>query len=153
MIVLIPHPSECLLLSKTQKTVLASLNKKGIFWYPCFPLWVELDENDTVSDAADFRRTVLSLTLYAPQINGTMFFFPAELKLKNGSILKGKIGAGKKSGMNPAGKDNSPTDETALQTDFPHVCRIFRAAEAQFTSISKNGCEWKVMQSFWIKNR
>lgn len=152
MIVFIPHPAEALLLSRAQKNILSSLNEKDVCWYPCFPLWVVPGETDTEQDAASFRSTASALTIYAPEISGSMLYFPAELNMKNGNTLKGKVCAGKKRDA-AAPQNDAPAGGHIPPAVFPLVCRIFRAADAQFTQFSKNGREWQVTRSFWIRSK
>jgi hypothetical protein len=149
MIVFIPHPAEVLLLNRIQKKILTSLNKNQTDWYPSFPLWVIPDENNTGQDAASLRGTILALIIYAPVIKQNLLYFPVELNMKNGNTLKGKICAGKT--RQAAASEHTICIDSVLQTTFPIACRIFRAADAEFTFISGNDSEWKVMKSYWIK--
>ncbi|HAH63661.1 MAG TPA: hypothetical protein DCL73_16370, partial [Treponema sp.] len=142
---------------RAQKAVLASLNEKRVCWYPCFPLWVVPGDTGAEADAASFRSTASALTIYAPEISGNRLYFPAELNMKNGETLKGKICAGKKQDED-APQNDMPAGEYIpenhiMPAAFPLVCRIFRAADAQFTPISADCREWRVARSFWIKNK
>ncbi|MFA6856039.1 MAG: hypothetical protein WCR31_02420 [Treponema sp.] len=151
MIVFIPHSADILLLNKVQKKILASLNRERTDWYPVFPLWAVPDENNTNKDSASVRGTILDLIINAPIINESLIYFPVELNMKNGNTLKGKIYAGKK--RQAAASPRDIYTDSVLQTTFPIICRIFRAADAEFTSISGNDSEWKVLKSFWIKTK
>ncbi|MCK9169838.1 MAG: hypothetical protein M0P01_05435 [Treponema sp.] len=151
MIVFIPHPAEALLLNKVQKKILMSLNRERTNWYPVFPLWAVPDENDADMDASNARSTISALIIAAPEISENRIYFPVEINIKNGNTIKGKIYAGKRRTAAPSPRDISADSD--LQTTFPITCRIFRAADAEFKSVSENDSEWKVLKSFWIKTK
>lgn len=152
MVVFIPHPAEALLLSRIQKKILFSLNEKNCCWTPCFPLWMIPDENGANLKAASFRGKTRTLTIYAPAVNGARLYFPAELIMNDGEKITGKIRAGKKQNAT-APQEDEPAGEHILEGEFPLVCGIYRAADAQITQFLKNGFKWQVEQSFWIKNK
>jgi hypothetical protein len=151
MIVFIPHPSEELILVQAQKVLIASLNKKEPLWYPEFPLWVLPELQQEKMDAVSFRGAVSSMTIHMPEKNKSTIFFPVEIQLNNGRHLNGSITAGKKINEGSFCADKDINAEQLQSKLFPLECRVFRAADAVFTTLPENGRTWKVTQSFWIK--
>ena len=118
MFAVIPHPTEALILSRTQKATLSRLNAEAekSLWIPLFPLWAFFNnfdypaaESDTimptggnVNTAFDamqlktIRDTISSFTIGTPEISNGEFFFSAILCFRNGEAACGKIFAGKK---------------------------------------------------------
>ena len=129
MFAVIPHPTEALILSRTQKAFLSRLNADAgkPRWIPVFPLWVFFNnfdysaaESNTIMQTGGnanaafdvpklktIRNAIASFTIGAPEISNDEFLFPAVLSFRNGEAVCGKIIAGKK------------TDEDAVS---PHVC-------------------------------
>ena len=118
MFAVIPHPTEALILSRTQKATLSHLNaEEGTHcWIPLFPLWAFFNnfdypaaESDTImqtdgnaNTAFDatrlktIRDAIVSFTIGTPEISNDDFFSPAILRFRNGDAACGKIFAGKK---------------------------------------------------------
>ena len=120
MFAVIPHPTEALILSRTQKAMLSHLNaESGMYcWIPLFPLWAFFNnfdypaaESDTIMptdgnvnttfDATQLktiRDAIASFTIGTPEVSNGEFFFSAILRFRNGETACGKILAGKKYG-------------------------------------------------------
>ena len=118
MFAVIPHPTEALILSRTQKATLSHLNAESgtHCWIPLFPLWAFFNnfdypaaESDTIMQAGGnantafdairlktIRDTISSFTIGTPEVSNGDFFFPAILRFQNGETACGKIFAGKK---------------------------------------------------------
>jgi hypothetical protein len=153
MIVFIPHPAEELILVKTQKALIAALNKKEPLWYPEFPLWVIPVVQQETTGAASFKNAVLSLTINMPEKNSSTVFFPVETQMKNGVLIQGSIVAGKKNDTGCLAADNGSNRERLPADFFPLVCRVFRAADAEYTTLPENVRTWKVTRFCWIKTK
>ena len=120
MFAVIPHPTEALMLSRTQKATLSHLNAQAgtHFWIPLFPMWAFFNnfdypaaESDTIMQAGGnmntafdamrlktIRDTISSFTIGTPEVSNGEFFFSAILRFRNGEAACGKILAGKKYG-------------------------------------------------------
>nr|WP_180487296.1 hypothetical protein [Treponema socranskii] len=152
MFAVIPHPTEALILSRTQKATLSRLNAEAgnSRWVPIFPLWAFFNnfdysaaESDTtmqtggdVNTAFDatqlktIRNAIASFTIDRPEISNGEFFFPAVLRFRNRETVHGKILAGKK----PEDDADSPRaceNEKKLFARFPYSCSVFRIADAE----------------------
>ena len=143
MFAVIPHPTEALILSRTQKATLSHLNAEAgkPCWIPFFPLWAFFNnfdysaaESDTtmqtggnVNTAFDamqlktIRNAIASFTIGTPEVSNDDFFFPAILRFRNGDAAGGKIFAGKKYGDKaeaPLHTEKKTDDEAGS----PHTC-------------------------------
>lgn len=143
MFAVIPHPTEALILSRTQKATLSHLNAEAgtHCWIPLFPLWAffynfdyPAAESDTIMQTGGnantafdatrlktIRDTISSFTIGTPEISNGEFFFSAILRFRNGEAACGKILAGKICGD----KAEAPL-HTGKKTDdeagSPHTC-------------------------------
>lgn len=143
MIVLIPHPTEQLILAQMQRSILILLNSNDFCWYPQYPLWVQFDSQNTPG-IKTIKQMSVQFSIEKAQIKNEILFFPVILKLNDSTIRTGKIIFGKKRN-NTLKSCNKEIPETAGNS-YPLTCRVFRAADAVFY-----GCSWKVIQSVWIK--
>ena len=152
MFAVIPHSTEALILSRSQKASLSRLNAEAgkPCWVPLFPLWAFFNnfdypaaESDTimqtggnVNTALDatqlktIRNAIASFTIGIPSVSNGEFFSPAILHFRNGEAACGKILAGKKTDEEA---DSSHTCENGkkLFTRFPRSCCVFRIADAE----------------------
>ena len=143
MFAVIPHPTEALILSRTQKATLSHLNAESgtHCWIPLFPLWAFFNnfdylaaESDTIMQAGGnantafdatrlktIRDTISSFTIGTPEVSNGEFFFSAILRFRNGEAACGKILAGKKY----ADKAEAPLHtekKTDDEAESPHTC-------------------------------
>lgn len=143
MQVFILHPSSELIIAQKQKELLRLLSSRGTAWFPLFPLWVH-------TDACDVSQ-IASLVILRPVIDGADCYFPAEIGMKDGSVRRGRIPAGKKAPAADSADFSAEETDGHGRNDFPLRCRVFRTAEAEFTPCGSCGCSWKVTQSSWVK--
>jgi len=168
MFAVIPHPTEALILSRTQKATLSRLNAEAgnSRWIPIFPLWAFFNNFDyRTQQLKTIRNAIASFTIGMPFISNGEFFFPAILHFRNGEAACGKILAGEKM---DEGTDSSHTCENGkkLFTRFPRPCSVFRIADAEIgesKAAAKNtnvepantdGIElrtWHINASLWVK--
>ena len=152
MFVVIPHLTEALILSRSQKASLSRLNAEAgkPCWVPLFPLWAFFNnfdypaaESDTimqtggnVNTALDatqlktIRNAIASFTIGIPSVSNGEFFFPAILHFRNGEAACGKILAGKKTDEEAASSHTCENGKK-LFTRFPRSCCVFRIADAE----------------------
>ena len=152
MFAVIPHPTEALILSRTQKAMLSHLNAEAgkPYWIPLFPLWAFFNnfdysaaESDTtmqtggnVNTAFDamqlktIRDAIASFTIGIPSISNGEFFFPAILRFRNGDAAGGKIFAGKKTDCNAESPRAAENGYNSF-VGFPCSCSVFRIADAE----------------------
>ena len=152
MFAVIPHPTEALILSRTQKAFLSRLNADAgkPRWIPVFPLWVFFNnfdysaaESNTIMQTGGnanaafdtpklktIRNAIASFTIGAPEISNDEFLFPAVLSFRNGEAVCGKMIAGKKTDED-ADSPHVCENEKKLSTRFPHSCSVFRIADAE----------------------
>ena len=98
MFAVIPHPTEALILSRTQKATLSRLNAEAgnSRWIPIFPLWAFFNNFDyRTQQLKTIRNAIASFTIGIPSVSNGEFFFPAILRFRNGEAVCGKILAGK----------------------------------------------------------
>jgi hypothetical protein len=143
MTVLIPHPTEQLILAQMQHSILILLNSNNFCWYPQYPLWVQFD-NQNMPCIRTIKQMSVQFSIKKAQIKNEILFFPATLKLNDSTIRTGKIIFGKK--RSNALKIRSEEIPETAEIQYPLTCRVFRAADAVFY-----GCSWKVIQSTWVK--
>ncbi len=152
MFAVIPHPTEALILSRTQKATLSHLNAEAgkPCWIPFFPLWAFFNnfdysaaESDTTMQTGGnvntafnttqlktIRDAIASFTIGTPEVSNGEFFFPAILRFRNGDAACGKIFAGKKTDCN-AESPRACENEKKLFVGFPCSCSVFRIADAE----------------------
>jgi len=152
MFAVIPHPTEALILSCTQKASLSRLNAEAgkPCWVPLFPLWVFFNnfdysaaESNTIMQTGGnanaafdvpklktIRNAIASFTIGAPEISNDEFLFPAVLSFRNGEAVCGKIIAGKKTDED-ADSSHACENGKKLFTRFPRSCSVFRIADAE----------------------
>ena len=102
MFAVIPHPTEALILSRTQKATLSRLNAEAgkSLWIPLFPLWAFFNNFDCrTQQLKTIRDAIASFTIDRPEVSSGEFFFSAILRFRNGETVRGKILAGKKKRM------------------------------------------------------
>ncbi|MDR9860224.1 hypothetical protein [Treponema socranskii] len=98
MFAVIPHSTEALILSRSQKASLSRLNAEAgkPCWVPLFPLWAFFNNFDyRTQQLKTIRNAIASFTIGMPFISNGEFFFPARLRFRNGEAACGKIIAGK----------------------------------------------------------
>ena len=152
MFAVIPHPTEALILSCTQKASLSRLNAEAgkPRWIPVFPLWVFFNnfdysaaESNTIMQTGGnanaafdvpklktIRNAIASFTIGIPSVSNGEFFFPAILHFRNDEAACGKILAGKKTDEE-ADSSHACENGKKLFTLFPHSCSVFRIADAE----------------------
>jgi hypothetical protein len=151
MIVFIPHPSEESVLARAQKTILSRLDSRDCLWFPCGPLWIIPDAPCETIPVEWYRSAAQKLTVLVPETRGTALVFPAVLDLNDGTHIRCTVRAAERNG---ASQDQTIPDEADLRLpDFPLSCRVFRAADAQFTPLPdlRRGMSWCVLRSCWVK--
>ena len=147
MFAVIPHPTEALILSQTQKATLSRLNAEAgkSRWIPLFPLWAFFNNFDyRTQQLKTIRDAIASFTISVPEISNGEFFFPAVLRFRNGETVRGKILAGKICGdkaeapLHTGKKTDEDADspracenEKKLFARFPRSCSVFRIADAE----------------------
>ena len=133
MFAVIPHPTEALILSRTQKATLSRLNAEAgnSRWIPIFPLWAFFNNFDyRTQQLKTIRDAIASFTISVPEISNGEFFFPAVLRFRNGETVRGKILAGKKTD-DDADSPRACENEKKLFARFPYSCSVFRIADAE----------------------
>lgn len=133
MFAVIPHPTEALILSRTQKATLSRLNAEAgnSRWIPIFPLWAFFNNFDCrTQQLKTIRDAIASFTISVPEISNGEFFFPAVLRFRNGETVHGKILAGKKTD-DDADSPRACENEKKLFARFPYSCSVFRIADAE----------------------
>jgi len=133
MFAVIPHPTEALILSRTQKATLSRLNAEAgnSRWVPIFPLWAFFNNFDCrTQQLKTIRDAIASFTISVPEISNGEFFFPAVLRFRNGETVRGKILAGKKTD-DDADSPRACENEKKLFAGFPCSCSVFRIADAE----------------------
>ena len=147
MFAVIPHPTEALILSRTQKATLSRLNAEAgkSLWIPLFPLWAFFNNFDyRTQQLKTIRDAIASFTIDMPEVSSGEFFFPAILCFRNGEAVCGKILAGKICGdkaeapLHTGKKTDEDADspracenEKKLFARFPRSCSVFRIADAE----------------------
>ena len=142
MFAVIPHSTEALILSRSQKASLSRLNAEAgkPCWVPLFPLWAFFNnfdypaaESDTIMQAdgnmntvfdairlKTIRDTISSFTISTPEVSNGEFFFSAILRFRNGKATCGKILAGKKYG-DKAEAPLHTEKKTGDEAESPHT--------------------------------
>lgn len=147
MFAVIPHPTEALILSQTQKATLSRLNAEAgkSRWIPLFPLWAFFNNFDyRTQQLKTIRDAIASFTIDRPEVSSGEFFFSAILRFRNGETVRGKILAGKICGdkaeapLHTGKKTDEDADsprtcenEKKLFVRFPRSCSVFRIADAE----------------------
>ena len=147
MFAVIPHPTEALILSRTQKATLSRLNAEAgkSLWIPLFPLWAFFNNFDyRTQQLKTIRDAIASFTIDMPEVSSGEFFFPAILCFRNGEAVCGKILAGKICGdkaeapLHTGKKTDEDADspracenEKKLFARFPRSCSVFRIADTE----------------------
>ena len=89
MIVIIPHPTEELVLIQTQKKLIAQVFEKGKIIYAHAPLWIPTNF-ETVEQA---KKEIKSVTVLAPAYdeNKEDLICPVRITINNGKVLESRL--------------------------------------------------------------
>ncbi len=146
MKVLIPHKDALFTLAKEAKYYLNLFNKenKKNFFFPQFPLWAPLPENEGLENGK-----IYGMTIFSPIFTELDFYFPIELGL-NEKKIAARITFAKKNASAFTNQENlsfeKVRDLAKEDKNFPLKQKSFRLATALFED---NG--WQTIDEKWVK--
>ena len=122
MIVIIPHPTEELILIREQKKMISDIFEKGKIIYAHLPLWIPT-AFETVEQA---KNEIDGITINTPQYdeNKECIVCPVEIKTKDGKVLESKLDF-----IHGLPRHYAKQSDEAINTNekvFPLAVKIFR---------------------------
>jgi len=144
--VIIPHPTELLLLAREQKKLLYDLNSTPGAFFPLYPLFCILHSGCKIQEE---RKAITSFSIGAPFEERGHISFQCRYTVKGmDTIQYARIPAASASGT-LSGKNNTAEIQHSIEShaSFSVTCRVFRIAEAEITADS-----WKIYNQYWLKS-
>jgi hypothetical protein len=154
--VIVPHPTEMLLLIREQKKLVYELNSVALnanntgpcIVFPHYPLWCTYISGEPEKPGSELS----SFTIRAPVIKGNSIMFPCRVTTKTGRNLENCIiyaaSFNKETTLLSFVPEQVPFIKKIIErhASFSLPCRIFQVAA---TEIKNTG--WQVTESIWIK--